>query len=89
MQTWELTFLMLGLHLNFKTIFYFFLLTTIFSCGVKGPPVQHTETIVDSYVREYTNSEMDAEEIERLKNQKTIPSTIELQQKKEPSPVKP
>ena len=46
------------------------------SCGVKGPPVKDPETIVDSYVREYTGEDMTAEEVERTKTQEAIPSTL-------------
>lgn len=65
------------------------LLLTLASCGVKGPPVQHPETIVDSYVREYTGSDLSPEEIERVKNQQTIPSTLDQQQQKLPTSSKP
>jgi predicted small lipoprotein YifL len=61
------------------------LLFTLSSCGVKGPPVQFPETIVDSYVREYTGSDMTPEELDRVKNQQTIPSTLDQQQQKIPS----
>lgn len=65
------------------------LLLTLASCGVKGPPVQHPETIVDSYVREYTGSDLSPEEIERVKNQQKIPSTLDQQQQKLPTSSKP
>ena len=65
------------------------LLFTLSSCGVKGPPVQYPETIIDSYVREYTGSDLTSEEIERVKNQQTIPSTLDQQQQKTPSSAKP
>ena len=76
---------MLGLHLNFKILLSLILLSTLASCGVKGPPVQYPETIVDSYVRDYTGSDLTPEEIERIKNQQTIPSTLDQQQQKLPT----
>jgi predicted small lipoprotein YifL len=65
------------------------LLLTFASCGVKGPPVQYPETIVDSYVREYTGSDLSPEELERIKNQRAIPSTLDQQQQKLPTSNKP
>jgi hypothetical protein len=49
---------------------------------VKGPPVQHPETAIDSYVQNYTGTEPTAEELERTKDKEVIPSTLELQQQK-------
>jgi predicted small lipoprotein YifL len=31
-------------------------LLTIAGCGVKAPPLQHPDTIIDSYVTEYTGA---------------------------------
>ena len=62
---------------------------TLTSCGVKGPPLPYPETIVDSYVREYTESDLSPEEIERMKNQQIIPSTLDQQKQKSPTSKKP
>ena len=65
------------------------LLLTFASCGVKGPPVQHPETIVDSYIHDYTKSDLSHEEIERAKNQQIIPSKNDPQLQKITTPAKP
>ena len=65
------------------------LLLTLASCGVKGPPVQHPETIVDSYIRDYTKSDLTPEEIERSKNQQIIPSKNDPQLQQTAPPTKP
>ena len=65
------------------------LFLTLASCGVKGPPVKYTETIVDSYVQEYTKSELSPEELERAKNQQITPSKNEPEFLTNPPPIKP
>ncbi len=74
---------MLDSLLNFKVLLVYVLLLTFASCGVKGPPVQYTETIVDSYIHEYTKGELSPEESERIKNQQITPS------KNDPPLIKP
>lgn len=71
--------------MNSKILICLGLLLTLASCGVKGPPVKHPETIVDSYVKDYTGSELSAEEIERTKDKQAIPSTLDQQQQKIPA----
>ncbi|MEA9354856.1 lipoprotein [Bacteriovorax sp. PP10] len=73
--------------MNSKIIICLGLLLTLTSCGVKGPPVKYRETIVDSYVKDYTGTELSAEEKERTKDKQSIPSTLDQQQQK--IPVKP
>lgn len=68
--------------MNSKNLICLGLLLTLASCGVKGPPVQYPETIVDSYLKDYTGSELSPEEIERTKNTQAIPSTLDQQQQK-------
>ena len=80
---------MLDSHLNSKVILSFIIFFSLTSCGVKGPPVQYPETIVDSYVREYTGSNLTAEEIERAKNQQITPSTQDQQLQNLPTSKKP
>jgi predicted small lipoprotein YifL len=76
--------------LNSKVIFLILLLLTITAgCGVKGPPKKFPETIVDSYTREYTGSDPSAEELERIKNTKVIPSAVDPKQTPAPAPIKP
>lgn len=65
------------------------LLSVLTSCGVKGPPIKYPETVVDSYVQEYTGSNITPEEAERAKNQQIIPSTLDQQQQKLPVSTKP
>ena len=79
---------MQDLHLNFKILIIACFLLSLSACGVKGPPMKHPETIVDSYVKDYTGAEMTPEEIERTKNQ-AIPSTMDTQQIKQPTTTKP
>lgn len=71
--------------MNSKILICLGLLYTLASCGVKGPPVQYHETIVDSYVKEYTGTEPSSEEIERTKDKQAIPSTLDQQQQKTPA----
>jgi hypothetical protein len=73
--------------LNSKILICLGLLLTLASCGVKAPPIKYRETIVDSYVKDYTGTEPSAEEIERTKDKQSIPSTLDQQQQK--TPVKP
>lgn len=68
--------------MNSKILICLGLLLTLSSCGVKGPPLKDPETIVDSYVRGYTGSDLSAEELERTQDKKAIPSTLEQQQQK-------
>ena len=56
---------------------------------MKAPPLKHPETIVDSYTREYTGSDLSAEEIERKKNSTIIPSVVDPSQPPQPPPIKP
>lgn len=70
-------------------IFLFIFLICVVGCGVKAPPLKHPETIVDSYTREYTGSDLSPEEIERKKNTTVIPSVVDPKQTPQPPPVKP
>lgn len=58
-------------------------------CGVKGDPKKYPDTIVDSYVHDYTGSEPSVEELERIKSTKVIPSVVDPKQTPVPAPVKP
>ncbi len=71
--------------MNSKILICLGLLLTLASCGVKGPPVKYPETIVDSYVKDYTGSDLSPEEVERTKNTQAIPSTLDQQQQKLPT----
>lgn len=73
--------------MNSKILICLGLLLTLSSCGVKGPPVKDPDTIIDSYVREYTGSDLSPEELERTQDKTAIPSTLDQQQQK--LPVKP
>jgi len=68
--------------LNSKILICLALGLTLSSCGVKGPPVQYPDTIVDSYIKNYTGTEPTAEEIERKNNKDVIPSPLDQQQQK-------
>jgi predicted small lipoprotein YifL len=68
--------------LSFKILICFGFLFILASCGVKGPPIQYPETVVDSYIKSYTGKELSAEEIELSKDKSSIPSSIEQQQQK-------
>lgn len=74
--------------MNFK-FFLLIILVSFVGCGVKAPPLKHPETIVDSYTRDYTGSDLSAEEIERKKNSTVIPSVVDPKQHPQPAPVKP
>lgn len=61
---------MLGLHLNSKILLSTLVFLTLNSCGVKSPPAQYPETIVDSYIHDYTDDDTTSQE----PKQQTAPS---------------
>jgi hypothetical protein len=58
-------------------IFLTFLILSISGCGVKAPPIQHPDTIIDSYVTGYTGTSTPIAPLEPKEDEKApLPLSI-------------